>query len=490
MLTVAIVDDLAESRIRLSSEINRTFSQPGSDFHLLPRINVVPLALQELKFHARPHVVIVGPGLIEREITTVASIRSQLPEARILALVPSDRNRIGAVEHLIRLGADDVVDAQAHGRELLTRLVLLARRVERKRGGKLLLVEGVKGGVGATSLVAGFAEVLAKESKSVVVVDGDVINRGLSRYLRARPLINENLQLILDGLRASTLEFVAQTKCVVAVSNLEIGCVTPVSDDAQMYNADGAWIRHFMSTIEALDEASDYVIVDIANFSGSLRDALYRAADGVVLVASQDPACLPATIDRVKSATGVLSPETPIVILRNERDRDGISLGVWEKELQRISGVENVKVAPRAIPYSAAASRWPVSGFTLASLGSKQMTAAIEQAVLLVTGGETSAQKSAEWHSVLSNTNSAVQTFIARMRPLSRGRNRSTELDVAKALPQPEQMRAYSAAPQLDFFVSAPKFSKDEPVAASTLRIDALTEEDLLVTPARLTTAA
>ncbi len=489
MLTVAVVDALAESRIRLSSEINRTFSQPGSDFHLLPRISIVPLALQELKFHARPNVVIVGPGLIEREITTVAAIRAQLPEARILALVPTERNRIGAIEHLIRLGADDVVDAQASGRELLTRLVLLARRVERKQCGKLLLVEGVKGGVGATAIVAGFAELLAKESKSVVVVDGDCVNRGLSRYLRARPLINENLQLILDGLRASTAEFVAQAKCAVGVSNFEIGCVPPVTDDEKMHNPDGAWIRHFMSTIEALDEASDYVIVDIARFSGALRETLYRAADGVVFVASQDPACLPALIDRVKSAKGILSPETPIVVVRNERERDGISSGVWQRELQRISDVENVNIAQRAIPYSSAASRWPVSGFTIASLGTKQLVEALEAALASVTGEGSLASRSSEWRAVITQANSTIKTFIARLRPSPKGLRDNPELDVAKTLPPPEPQSPISAVPQLDFFVSAPNFSSDEKLAASSPKFEVSAKEDLLVSPARLTAA-
>jgi len=522
MLTVAIIDALADSRVRLASTINASLSEPGLDFHLLPRISIIPLALQELKFHTAPQVIIVGPGLIEQEITTVAAIRAQLPDVRILALVPSDRNRIGSVEHLIRLGADDVIDAQAPGRELITRLVLLARKIERKKGGKLILVEGVKGGVGATSITAALAEVLAKLGKKIVVVDGDSANRGLSRFLRCRPLINENLQLILDGLRSSTSEFVAQTKAAVSVGAFEIDCVSPPASEQKWSDADGLWIRNFMSTIEVLDEAADFVLIDIARFTGVARETLYRSADSVVLVGSQDPACLPAVVERVKLSKGILAPDVPVVILRNERDKDGISLNVWCRELHRISDISQVKVLELAVPYIAAASRWPVSGFSLLSLGNVKMQKAFELTVAAM-GASTAVSAShtlinAQAIGEIANNAWGAVASVAKKLKLSSRANKNgvnslpaiglqsadshnqiaalnPDVGLKNMLELPQEFtpaKSYNQTPQLEFFVSEPVFTGASHIQNGQQQLvdgNPELEDEMLVSPARMSAA-
>lgn len=496
MLTVAIVDSHAEARVRLANGITRTLSEPGPDLHLLPRISVIPLAPQELKFHATPHVVIIGPGLIEEEITTVSLIRSQLADVKILALVPSDRHRIGSVEHLIRLGADDVIDAQASGRELLTRIVLLARRVERAKSGKLILIEGVKGGVGATSFTAAFAEILAQREKDVVVVDGDGMNRGLSRFLKCRPLINENLQLILDGLRSSTPEFVAQTRTVVAAGEYDIGCVAPPSAEERWSDPDGSWTRNFMSSLEVLDEAVDYVLVDVARLSGSVREALYGAADGIVFVATQDPACLPAVVERIKSCSAQIGSDVAISIVRNERDRDGISGAVWQRELKRIKDIAQVKQTSAVVPYVAAASRWPVSGSTLVSLGNTAMRTALQLALDTAIGEQPAKEQGSLWKASITH----IAKRFALKAPdtvgaIARGARDSRaqeQLTNTISLPASEPAAAISApVPQIDFFVSAPSFGDGRGARGGVDASDdsASEEEEILVSPARMSAA-
>lgn len=496
MLTVAIVDSHAEARVRLANGITRTLSEPGPDLHLLPRISVIPLAPQELKFHATPHVVIIGPGLIEQEITTVSLIRSQLADVKILALVPSDRHRIGSVEHLIRLGADDVIDAQASGRELLTRLVLLARRVERAKGGKLILVEGVKGGVGATSLTAAFAEMLAQREKDVVVVDGDGMNRCLSRFLKCRPLINENLQLILDGLRSSTPEFVAQTRTAVAAGEYDIGCVAPPSSEERWSDPDGSWIRNFMSSLEVLDEAVDYVLVDVARLSGSVREALYGAADGILFVATQDPACLPAVVERIKSCSAQIGPDVAISIVRNERDRDGISGSVWQRELKRIKDIPQVKQISAVVPYVAAASRWPVSGSTLVSLGTTAMRASLQLALDTAIGEQPAKEQGSLWKASIAHI---AKRFALKtpgtLSAIDRGaRDLSAQelLTNAIALPATESASAtLTPVKQIDFFVSAPSFDAEHRAHVRRESADDSggEAEEILVSPARMSAA-
>lgn len=488
MLIVAIVDALAESRVRVATQLSRTLAQPGADFHLLPRINVVPLAVQELKFHSKPHVVIVGPGLVDQEITTISSIRTQLPDAKILALVPSNRNRIGSLEHLVRLGADDVVDEACNGTELLTRLVLLARRVDRNASaGKLVVVDGVKGGVGATSVVAALAETIALRDESVVVVDCDAANRGLSRFLRARPLINENLQLILDGLRSSTPEFVAQTRATVVAGMVEIGCVPPPGSDERWGDADGVWIRNFLSVIEVLDESAGYVVVDLSRLAGKVREALIRAADSVIFVASQDPACLPATVERVKIASALVGADVPLCVLRNERDRDGIVEAVWHRELKRVADVANLKVLRQSIRYTAAGGRWAVSGSTFASLGGAAVRGALTELANTVCGE----QHSDRQLTLIETLKTGCRNLIAKFAKEKRESDACSDQRVAALLPVAPQSTVSGAKPrEIEFFVSAPRFSSSASnTPGEKSSPERIADDEVLVTPAKLSAA-
>ncbi|NDC38709.1 MAG: hypothetical protein EBZ48_11735, partial [Proteobacteria bacterium] len=147
MISIVVVDRQAESRTRLVEEITQFLHANVKDLDLIPRVNIIPLSRQELKFHNAPDLCIVGPGIIEHELTDLTSIRKLFPSAAILARLRRGAEDLAFVEQLARMGIDDVLSEHTTPQEFLKKLILLARRVGQQKAGTLIVVDSGKGGV-------------------------------------------------------------------------------------------------------------------------------------------------------------------------------------------------------------------------------------------------------------------------------------------------------------------------------------------------------
>lgn len=388
MISIVVVDRQAESRTRLVEEISQFLQANVRDLDLIPRVNIVPLSRQELKFHSAPDLCIIGPGIIEQELTDVSSIRKLFPSAAILARLRRGADDLAFVEQLARMGIDDVLSEHTTAQEFLKKLILLARRVGQQKAGTLIVVDSGKGGVGVTSVVAGLGDALVKQGRRTALIDFDFDTQDLSRFLQARPFINENLQLLFDQTRPVTQEFVEQ--CLVPVWEDEplLRCMTPVSDSENLFDSRSTYPRTLISILEIVDALHEYVIVDAGCARGAFLKTLYRLADAVVFVANNDPASLYASVDRLKHLRGYMAPDAKLVLASNGAVKHGVPEQLMREEFSRMVGMKSTDCRVVSIPDCRAGARWPGSGGTLLSQGKDGIKRGLDALVTVLTGGE------------------------------------------------------------------------------------------------------
>jgi len=371
MLNIVVLDRSAESRNRIARQINDFLQSDFQEGGLLPRVSIKPLSRHEIKFHSAPDICIIGEEILQDEITDLHNIRKLLPDSALLVRTPASLQNLATIEQLARLGADDTMQEDITPREFLKKLIMLSRKTAKAKSGKLIIVDSGKGGVGVSSVSAAMAESLIDQGKKVALLDFDFETQDLSRFLQVRPYINENLQLLLNGNRPITEEFVNEALVQVWHDEPKLFCMPPVAESEDLYDGRAPYAKTLMSVLEILDSTFDCVIVDTGCARGAILKTLYRLADKVLFLVNNDPATLYSAVDRVSKMRFLMSPHAQMTIADNGSFygsvKTGLSHKLLKEEFLRASKLPEEAWSKSPIPFSSGGSRWPGSGMTLFS---------------------------------------------------------------------------------------------------------------------------
>ncbi len=377
MISIVVVDKSAESRSVIINALNECFSIDPAQLNFFPRLSIKPLAPEELKFHSVPDICIVGPKLLLEEIVVLSKIRKLLPGTSILVRVTGLLDSLSMVEHLARLGADDILPEDISPQELLRKIILHARNAGRAKSGKLIIIDSGKGGLGVTSLAAAFGELGLEHGKKVLLVDLDFDTQDLSRFLQVRPFLNENLGSLLNQQKPVVQELVEECLTKVWADEERLYAMPPALDCEEIHDSRSSALRSMISVFEILDGLFDAVIVDSGNVRGVFRKTLYRIADNLIFVVANDPASLYASAGRIGEGLASMSPSSKLTLLQNGPKKYGLPSGLMQSELCRATKLKQGVFSHVAVPFSESASSWPGSGGTLFSRGGRTISRAL-----------------------------------------------------------------------------------------------------------------
>ncbi len=435
MINISVVDISAESRSRLVAEINSFLRHEGADTNVIPCVGVKPYSLQEFKFHSAPDLCVIGPEIVGSDILQIVQIRKTFPNSSILVRL-LERAGLDLIDHIIRLGADDVLSGSLSPVDFLQRIVVMARRAVKTSGGKLVVVAGGKGGVGVTSVAAAVGEGLFRSGKQVALVDLDFETQDLSRFLQVRPFINENLRSLLDGQTPVTAESVAE--CLVPLWEGEDGYMVmpPVCDTDDLYVPSSNQTRVLLSILEALDSQFDTVVVDLGGARGEIGRLFLRTADKLVFVVNSDPASMYASAEKLLQARSVLSADCQIAIINNGWHGSGVSEKVLRGEFLRAVKLEDHPSKWFQLPFCKQGVRWPGSGGTLFSQSNKPIRRVFEQLLEGIEVVESLPEKSGVFG--IFKVKVALKEESPATREISRNRDVALIADTKRlSLPEP-----------------------------------------------------
>lgn len=377
MLNIYVLDITAESRNRIIQEINNFLRHDLPDNFLIPRINLKPIALNEVKFHAAPDVCIVGSDFVSMELSELGNLRKILPDTAIVVKTKPSLENISIFEQFARMGVDDTFSENITALDFFKKIILLAKRRVKARTGQLIVVDSAKGGQGTTSIVAAIGEVLLEQGKKVLLVDLDSETQDLSRFLQVKPFVNENLQLLVDQQRPISDETVMQCVLPVWQNEENLYCMPPISDSEGIYDPRSNHAKIFLSIYDALDQLFDYVIVDAASIKGAVARTIYRIADKIICLVNNDPASLYSATQKIQRIRANMSPNAKLKVMECAPYRHALPSNLVRSEISRAAKVDASDWLPQVIPYCVHASRWPGSGNTIFSTGSRGLVKAI-----------------------------------------------------------------------------------------------------------------
>lgn len=361
MIELGVVDLSADGRRRLSALIDRWAWSPPDSRISLPRISSHLLSPEELRFHGSLDVCVVGPELIGCDAAIIHSIRQQIPEKVLVAVLDSRTYSFGLVEKLGRFGIDDVLMDSASSEEFFRRILLLQRRLQTKKRGSLVVVDSARGGVGRTFIAAAIAEGWYARGLKVCVVDCDVISQDLTRFLQVRPCLNEALRLLIDQQRVVTTETVHECVANVWPDEPRLVCIAPPAGGDEAIFASQVAQRGLVSVLDLLLVQFDRVIVDTSGLLAAARNVLFQSCDQVVFVMNRDASAAYATRQALSLISGFIRHDARLVTILNDNGVGSADEALIRRQVAVLSGRPMSLIT---VPRSRRAAAWMCSGYT------------------------------------------------------------------------------------------------------------------------------
>ena len=239
----------------------------------------IALAIETVQEGARPSLLIVDVSDSDAPIAPMSALLAAVDPACTVVAIGA-RNDINLYRDLVNIGVTDYlvkpVDAQDLRRSLLTAETSESRG-ELQANGQLMLVSGVRGGVGGSTVALGVAQHLAQGGrKQVALVDLDVYFGSLALSLDLEP--GRGLRNALEHPDRIDSLFVASALVNVTDSLFVLGSEEPLSD--LIYIQPEA----ILSLIAELRRIFDLVVVDLPRHLLPYSENLIEASDSACLV--------------------------------------------------------------------------------------------------------------------------------------------------------------------------------------------------------------
>ncbi len=223
--------------------------------------------------------VVLGWGLLNRKYNYIEDLKEPSFTAPLLGCLPDLRD--------LRGGKDEVTAWSIHQ----IRNLLQAKVGERDGRGNLYAITSPQSGDGKTSLALALAISMAKSGKKTVLVDLDLIGRGLTKQLKL-----EGSKGIRETILNECVNGEVQSTEVDGLSVIPAGLDESVDDS----NLSSSRLRQIMAP---LTEQFDAVILDTGPVLGSLESSLACGlADGVLVTISrgQNESLVESSLQRIR----------------------------------------------------------------------------------------------------------------------------------------------------------------------------------------------
>lgn len=241
-----------------------------------------------------PDVIICALEYVDIDADFFRFVQSvQYQNAGCAIILMTDKVNISLVNAAAKLGIRQVVDFSISSEEL-TRAIREVNEIEQNLMGQLKIEKrvrakvigfyGVKGGVGASTVVANTAVALANRGKKVIVFDFDLQYGDLNLLLDV-----ETKDTIVELARDPEGITIEKINSVVGMhsSGFSLLCAPKIPEFADYVNSE-----HIRKLIENVRPYFEYILIDVGtNFAETTLTALSNC-DEIQLVVNLDVPCL------------------------------------------------------------------------------------------------------------------------------------------------------------------------------------------------------
>lgn len=290
-MRIACVDKSATDRAKLQKFLDNAYEKCRDTIGHLTLAQLYPVSQEELLLNSAPDAIIVGGGFSgEESYGACREIHETFPSVPLLLLIQTNLYSLRTLKRFEPLCAEVLTYDDSPVR-LVHVLSSIERRKQNAQTGRLIVVNGVKGGVGTSSIVAGLAHAGQALGKSTVVFDLSSLG-SLVQYMGAnRYQSPDYTSILVDGIIPDSAMV---ERCLTTAPNGVTIFLPPAGGNEvrELWLRDQKRFEQTLHIIEILKDKFDVILVDVAGAEGVLVFGLFARAETRLLVTSNDPAAI------------------------------------------------------------------------------------------------------------------------------------------------------------------------------------------------------
>lgn len=378
-MKLACIDKTANKRLELQKLVVEAFERSRESIGHLAVLDFSPVTKEELLIGGLDlknsangddwSGVIIGTGYEAEELFGLAAeIRSSAPSVPLFCFVAPENYSIRVLRRLEKYSVEVFRTDESFIRVVHFILKSVSKPSSQPRG-KLVAVDGAKGGLGASSIVVGIAHAAFAEGKSAVVID--LSKEGaLFHYLQTPKWQSSDYRTFLIDQLAPTKA--ALDRILVEAPN-GIKLLLPPAGGADIREI---WLRSSqtfeitLGLVELLKERFDLVLIDLARAEGLLPFSLATRADVRIVVSSNEPASVHLLNDKL-SELQALPITSRTVVLLNLLVEHSLTATDVEDFLMMHESAKLIEII--SLPFDSLGANWIGSGNSLYTEGSQRL---------------------------------------------------------------------------------------------------------------------
>lgn len=290
-MRIASIDNSAAERVGLQKLIEKAYHECRDTLGHVSFPLIFPTTKDELLVNSAPDILVFGSGFsVERVLSLAKELKPNLEKTRFCFFLTPENYTLRNLQRLEPVSQSIFSTSDSLVRVVHT-LVSHSETKSASLNGKLIVVSGVKGGVGATSVVAGLVHAAQAIGKKAVVLDLSE-KSVFAVYMGCRKTQSSDYSAVLRDNILIDRSFI--NKCIAESANGVSVFLPPAGgpEIRELWLRDPQRAEISISIVEMLLEIFDLVIVDKASAEGLFPYALTCRAASRILVTSNDPASI------------------------------------------------------------------------------------------------------------------------------------------------------------------------------------------------------
>lgn len=385
-MKIACVDCSASARLELQHLLESAIAAGRHTIGHVPLGDIECRSPRELTLAPVPELTVTGPGLALDEIRELSvALRRRRSEAPLIAIRRAEEQTLDVLRKLESWSIEPLFEGAAPA--LLLHSMLRRLQSAPDRRSQIIVISGVKGGVGATTLTAALAHAAIEAGRRPLLIDLSA-HSGLLHDMGA-PRTHSSEYAALLGQRTSF--DAAACSRFVTTAPCRIDLLLPPAGSGEVRDR---WLREThalertFELLEALSASYDLVLVDRAHAEGLLPYALACRAEAVLLVTSNDAASIYRSIRHVQELDG-LSRHPRTLVALTMLTETGLSANDAAGFLgARLSGHSNAPSELFIVPDERRARTWAGTGSTMYAQSSKSSRARVRALLGMLMAAE------------------------------------------------------------------------------------------------------
>ena len=356
-MKIYCLDKNPAARAELINAIEGTFEDSRKSIDVTESFEFIPCTIEQIAISESARIIIFGPEIDVDDVIKYCRYIKNIRNNAVIYVFLKEKNYTLRIMKRFQDLAEELFSSNEIGASFVLKLINQIGNLKQEAKGKVITFEGVKGGVGASTVITSVASSLATKKKKVLVIDLSQSGFIYSALLIDKKVSPEFNVFLSDESKIKNSDLIIETDYGFDVM-LSPGFSPDLRDK---------WIRDYkkfeltLDLIRNLQAEYDYVLIDLARVEGILPYSLRVRAEQNFYISNNNPESIFMLLQLLREENSSITPVKSKIIF-NSTNKTGFKIDDYKLYLK----IDNQEIENDLyeLGMDSLVSEWIGSGYT------------------------------------------------------------------------------------------------------------------------------